>query len=265
MPWRARQPTAALLLRAFGIRADHGWAYEGIGLYLTELLTGTHTTYTIQPSVYARDDRRTKEDLFQRIREPDADWRIAAHQRIDRLRKGDLVVEVKGAGGQPVVGAKVRATMRRHAFRFGSAVAAEELLGPAPDNRHYRDAFERLFNCAVFENDTKWPQTYRGVPSRVDEAHAWLKERQIAVRGHCLVWPSWRWLPKDLKAFADDPDELRRHADPDVAAPRQLFLEAGVVRVGVDPAADVVPLDDDGAAERFGVGRAADEGAWRCA
>jgi GH35 family endo-1,4-beta-xylanase len=145
-------------------------------------------------------------------REPDADWRSIALDRIEKLRKGDLKVQVRDPSGNPIDGAKVRARMTRHAFGFGCAVAAEELLGAAPDNRHYRDTFEKLFNRAVFENDLKWPQTYNGIPDRVDQAMAWLRQRNIAVRGHCLVWPSWRWLPRDLRRFEDSPQELRRRA-----------------------------------------------------
>jgi len=50
------------------------------------------------------------------------------------------------------------------------------------------------------------------VPPRVDEAVSWLRERNIAIRGHCLVWPSWRWLPRDLRNYENDPAELRRRA-----------------------------------------------------
>jgi hypothetical protein len=87
----ARQPTGALLLRGFGITPDHGWAYEGIGLYLTELLTGRHTTYTVQPSDYARDDRRESAALFSKIRQPDADWFEVARQLVRDRKSPDLV------------------------------------------------------------------------------------------------------------------------------------------------------------------------------
>jgi endo-1,4-beta-xylanase len=130
--------------------------------------------------------------------------------RIEKIRKGNLSIRATNTDGTPLAGATVHVKMLRHAFGFGSAIAAEELLGTAPDNRHYRDIFEKLFNRAVFENDMKWQQTWHGVPDRVEEAMRWLEARKIAVRGHCLVWPSWRWLPRDLKQFISDPRELRR-------------------------------------------------------
>ncbi|HEX5136619.1 MAG TPA: hypothetical protein VFY93_06585 [Planctomycetota bacterium] len=87
----ARQPTAGLMLRTFGITAKHGWAYEGVGLYLTELLTGTHTTYTVRPSDYARDDRREKAELWSKIRDAQADWFEVARQMAREKTCPDLV------------------------------------------------------------------------------------------------------------------------------------------------------------------------------
>jgi endo-1,4-beta-xylanase len=145
-------------------------------------------------------------------RELDAPWRDEALARIEKIRKADLAVQVNNADGTPLRGASVHVKMLRHSFGFGSAVAAEELLGDAPDNRHYRQTFEKLFNRAVFENDMKWQQTFDGVPERVEQAMQWLEARKIVVRGHCLIWPSWRWLPKALKNYIDNPAYLRQLA-----------------------------------------------------
>jgi len=89
--YAARQPLAGLLLRGFGITARQGWAYEGIGLYLTELLTGTHTTYTIHPTGYAPDHQREKTELWNRIRAPDSNWFDVARQLAGEGKAPDLV------------------------------------------------------------------------------------------------------------------------------------------------------------------------------
>jgi len=86
----ARQPTAALLLRSFGITAKQGWAYEGIGLYLTELLAGTHTTYTIHPTGYAQDDH-AKAALWTKIQALDTDWFEVARGLVHDRKNPDLV------------------------------------------------------------------------------------------------------------------------------------------------------------------------------
>ena len=143
-------------------------------------------------------------------REPGAAWRDAAAGRIDRLRKGDLVVQVVDANGQPVAGATVDVALRRHAFGFGTAVDARLLTADSDDSERYRATIAAHFNRAVFENDMKWPAVHGGVPAHTDAALDWLRDRDIEVRGHNLLWPSWRWMPADVAAMKDRPDELRR-------------------------------------------------------
>ena len=60
---------------------------------------------------------------------------------------------------------------------------------------------------------------------------------------------------------ADDADHLRRDTDPGIAAPHQLLVRVRPDGVGVAPGAHVQPLDDDGAAEVCGGGRAPDDDA----
>jgi hypothetical protein len=91
LEFAARQPLAALLLRAFGITPRQGWAYEGIGLYLTELLTGTHTTYTVHPTGYALDDQHGKTDLWGKIQAPDSDWFAVARGLVQEKKNPELI------------------------------------------------------------------------------------------------------------------------------------------------------------------------------
>lgn len=140
--------------------------------------------------------------------EPDAPWRAAAAERIDRIRKADLRILVRDASGNPAPGAAVEVRMRRHAFGFGTAVAADQLLGSSTDSQKYGDAIRELFNKAVLENDLKWPQ-WESNRQRALNALRWMREYNIPVRGHNLVWPGWRWLPADLQKLRDDPEALR--------------------------------------------------------
>jgi GH35 family endo-1,4-beta-xylanase len=122
--------------------------------------------------------------------------------------------------------------MKRHAFPFGSAVAADALLGTGPDNDKYRELVPKLFNRVVMENDLKWEQWEQN-PERAKQGVAWLRERGIEVRGHTLVWPAWRWLPRDLPALKDDKAALskriRDHITGVVGAMRGQLVEWDVI------------------------------------
>ncbi len=71
-----------------------------------------------------------------------------------------------------------------------------------------------MFNYATLENGLKW-EALAGdwAPSfTLDNARraiAWLREHGLAVRGHVLVWPGWRHLPRSLRAHESDPSSLR--------------------------------------------------------
>jgi len=142
---------------------------------------------------------------------PDAAWRAAAEARIDAIRKADLKVRVTDAAGQPLKDAKVAVAMRRHAFGWGSCVTVKNLLRQDADGERYREIVSRNYTRVVFENDLKWhswdnPANHANILKATD----WLRERGIEVRGHNLIWPSWRFSPKDLPSLKNNPEALRK-------------------------------------------------------
>ena len=164
----------------------------------------------------------------------DAPWRAAAQQRIEKHRKAKLVVTVLNADGKPAEGARVQVNMTRHAFGWGSAVTADLLTAETADGRKYRETVARLYNKVVFENDLKWPGwERRGRRATLLQAIRWLEEGNIEIRGHCLVWPSWRHLPRDLARLADKPSALRQrvadHVTEEVSALRGKLVEWDVI------------------------------------
>ncbi len=143
-------------------------------------------------------------------REPNAPWRRAAAARIEKLRKGDLKIEVVDGAGKPVRGAKIEIRMKRHAFGFGSVVNTGRLLRQpkneqeAADQVKYREMFASLFNMTVDEGSHKWPAwSNKTLRAEVDQTVKWMRERDIKMRGHVMVWPSWNNSPKWLKAEYD--------------------------------------------------------------
>jgi endo-1,4-beta-xylanase len=89
-----------------------------------------------------------------------------------------------------------------------------EVLGkPSADTERYREHVLALFNAAGPENALKWPSWEgEGRPADYRERTlrelAWLRDNGLAVRGHVMVWPGWRFLPASIKALREKPDAI---------------------------------------------------------
>ncbi|MFM7207253.1 MAG: endo-1,4-beta-xylanase [Planctomycetaceae bacterium] len=145
--------------------------------------------------------------------EPDAAWRAAARERIDRLRKADLTVQVVDTEGRPVPRARVRVRLDRHAFGLGTCIKVPRILGTTADDERYRQTLARHFTKAVFEDDLKWDPWEQGGErhhARVRDTIHWLRQHELSPRGHVMVWPSWGRMPARLRALEHDPPALRR-------------------------------------------------------
>ncbi|MFZ5891805.1 MAG: endo-1,4-beta-xylanase [Myxococcota bacterium] len=144
--------------------------------------------------------------------EPDAAWRGAAAERIEKIRKAELRVLVKNKAGKPVPDALVSLSLTRPAFGLGTCVPAA--LITEPGNETFKQVTRELFTVATLENDLKWQPLAGdwGGGFTLDRAKAgvnWLRRAGLDVRGHVLVWPGWRNLPKSLRVHEKDPAKLR--------------------------------------------------------
>ena len=143
-------------------------------------------------------------------REQDAPWRKAAAERIERYRKGDMVVSVEDAAGKPVAGADVHVQMKRHAFGFGSFIETS-VLANTPDGEKYREWALKLFNRAttpIYWADWGWANEkvrvqYHGIAQ-------WLKDNGITTRGHVIIYPGWQFMPAAARKLEKDPAALRQ-------------------------------------------------------
>ncbi|MUG96322.1 glycoside hydrolase [Scytonema sp. UIC 10036] len=159
-----------------------------------------HNALTLAGETNLLNRQAKGEHLIAQI-SSDTAWRQTAAQNIEKYRKGDLTVVVTDANGNPIPNADVRVAMKRHAYSFGSAIDDVLLLSSNnPDGERYRDNVLRLFNEAVSENGLKW-DSWENLQLRpqVLEALNWLKNRNLKVRGHSLIWPSWRSSPPELE------------------------------------------------------------------
>lgn len=139
----------------------------------------------------------------------DAEWRAPAQERINQIRKGVADITVYDEQGLPVENAEISVEMSRHKFGFGSAIPAHVFL----TNPTFRNKVYELFNEVVFENDLKWPQFNINSTTNIRRALDSLDRHKIAVRGHNVIWPSWKFLPTSLKTLETNPVALRAAID----------------------------------------------------
>lgn len=221
----------------FAFRA--GETYEEEGLLLVPTLSMFRRAVDILDARFTLHPEETDPTTLTRParayvgHEPDAPWRAEAAQRIDRYRKADLTIHVTDRWGQPVPNATVRIEQQRHAYPFGTAVVGTRLTD-APrefdpesfpdaeaaralfieDNAKYRQFLLENFNAVVFENELKWPQWAGVRPDLYQQewslqAIEWLRERDFVIKGHCMVWGSWRFTPEWLREKEDDVEALQ--------------------------------------------------------
>lgn len=142
--------------------------------------------------------------------EADAPWRKAAWERIERIRKADVRIEVVEADGKPVPEAAVKVRMTAHAFRFGSSFNPHVYRqGKAhPDLvSTYEKRFLDYFNVATPEAVMSWnswhdPELRACLVRAVD----FLAAHNIPVIGHPLVWQEPRILPDSLQKLVREKD-----------------------------------------------------------
>jgi endo-1,4-beta-xylanase len=198
----------------------------------------------------------------------DAAWRSAAAERIEKVRKSELSILVQDRNGKAMSGADVTIHQTKQAFGFGSAVVAQTLSRPGNDK--YKQLTAELFNTAVLENNLKW-QPLAGdwgegwTVAVAQKGVDWLGQHGIQTRGHVLVWPGWKNLPRSLKPLEKDPVKLRAavnaHVTELATAMRGKLLHWDVMNEPFDNHDLMDLLGEDAMIEWFRAARAADPSA----
>ncbi|MFC4213597.1 endo-1,4-beta-xylanase [Pedobacter lithocola] len=144
---------------------------------------------------------------------PDAPWRKAAAERIEKYRKGSLAVKVIDKNGKPVPGATVAVKMKRLNFVWGTAANSKTLLDTLnPSLKNYHDTLFRYFNQVVFENELKWKYWPRYDHNKTKDAVRYLRANNITTQGTVMIWPSWQHSPTWLADIKNDTAALRKAA-----------------------------------------------------
>ncbi len=138
-----------------------------------------------------------------------AAWRKKAHERIEQYRKGNIDITFLH-NGAPLQDATVQIKLKRHLFNWGAAVQAQSIV----EEPGQLDRIAKLFNTVVFENDLKikhWKKNQNH--AAVLQAMKMLEERQIAIKGHALIWPGFKYLTREFEANSSDPAKIKKMLD----------------------------------------------------
>jgi GH35 family endo-1,4-beta-xylanase len=153
----------------------------------------------------------------------------------------------------------------RHAFLFGTAAPASRVLDE--QDPRFIETLAEQFNVVTLENDLLWPALAGDwgpefTLDRVQKAIDVLTARGIVTRGHVLVSPSWRHLPRGLQQQASDAAkvgaEVRGHVKELVTALRGKIAQWDVVDEPYDNHELLDLLGEQAMVEWFETARAAD-------
>lgn len=155
----------------------------------------------------ARAERLPRTKITYPGREPDAVWRKAAAERIERNRKGSFSLRVMDKNGEPRPDVNVSVKLKRHHFGWGAAVDAQKIA--AEPGR--LDRIAAAFNTVVFENDLKIKRwSNEDMRSTTLEVTDQLRERGLDVKGHVLIWPGQRYLTPAIRQAKGKPEKISR-------------------------------------------------------
>ena len=143
------------------------------------------------------------------------EWFIKTKSRISDHRLHDLVIVLKNKNGSPIDRQKVHITLDKHEFHHGGVMNIWQFSGerktgkPYIDPTIYKEKFLELFNAGGFNNAFKF-KLQRNHASLLPQAINWYEQKGIHLRGHTLIWPGERHLPKEILGVLDNNELLRQ-------------------------------------------------------
>jgi endo-1,4-beta-xylanase len=149
----------------------------------------------------------------------DEAWREEAADRIEKHRKGDFSIFVEDDNADPLSNATIQVKMLKHAYHFGTVAASRHLVSNKADSLIYKKKLLENFNQSGLENSLKWGAWLGEWGDNYNqndtiEALNWLQDNDLYTRGHVMVWPSKRNMPKYVQHWL--PENLPQQADREV-------------------------------------------------
>lgn len=165
-----------------------------------------------------------------------SDWKSQADARIQNHRRGNAVVTVLDANGDPAERARVTVSQENHEFWFGTALSTRMFHENVPKEQQqkYLAIVREYFNSAVHENALKWYGTERNQGQvnfeDADRILQWCEENHIRMRGHCIFWDVEKYVQDWLKALSAEAllEHVQRRATQVPARYRGRILEYDV-------------------------------------
>jgi endo-1,4-beta-xylanase len=157
-------------------------------------VTGISTATLAYPWAYGAEQRKAAPS--------DAEALSQCQERIERHRKSDARLVVRGGDGKAVPNAKVKLEQTRHDFLFGCNIYRWGRIREAALEEAYRERFAALLNFATLGFYWASYEPERGKPNYeyTDQVLEWCRQKQITPKGHPLVWDysDPKWLPKEF-------------------------------------------------------------------
>ncbi len=130
------------------------------------------------------------------------EWRQAADERIEQIRKRDARINFVRRNNTAVTGIEVEAVQLSNSFAFGSALNPEVLTNPT-----YEEFFKTNFDWATQEYQSQWHvvERERGTEDFffADETLDFCEENNIQTKGHALCWGQESTRPLWLDELSD--------------------------------------------------------------
>ncbi len=85
-----RNAVGILMLGTFDISTKRGWVWEGLGLYIDEIITGAKRTVFVTRKIHTTTKRAAEFDIERRMKAPGANWLLIARDLYDANLAPDL-------------------------------------------------------------------------------------------------------------------------------------------------------------------------------
>ncbi len=128
-----------------------------------------------------------------------------ADARIEKHRKGNVVLRLLGPDGKPLQASlTARIAQTRHKFLFGCNIFKLARCRTPEDNAAYEKRFAALLNFATLPFYWWNYERRQGEPEdvRSDQIVRWCKAHNVTTKGHPLAWNyvEQKWLPDEPEA-----------------------------------------------------------------